>query len=213
MNPIVECPNRSETTFGCTPCCSKEFDTSLFGLPWNNILVGSKLTREIITEADSNFKGNRSRLQNWYANYNKETHIQNIIHCQRANLSWGWRLRQGYCNFILLMISILFFGEAIFALVQNKSFYEYVVELFIPSIPIVGIVLESIIEHKVLVKDKKEKEQEVSSLLDGSQVDLETARRLQDIIFTFRTSTAIIPEYFYKIFWKRFDNTMHNSID
>ncbi|WP_420490001.1 S-4TM family putative pore-forming effector [Neobacillus vireti] len=42
---------------------------------------------------------------------------------------------------------------------------------------------------------------------------MDTARRLQDIIFNFRTSTALIPDYFYKKLWKRYDNTMHNSVD
>ncbi|MEH7119840.1 S-4TM family putative pore-forming effector, partial [Neobacillus vireti] len=121
----------------------EEFDTTLFQLPWNNLLVGSKITREIITDANLNFKGDRSRLQNWYANYNKDSDIQNVILCQRANLSWDWRLREAYCSFIMLLIIILFFGEAIYALVEQKSFYGYLVELFIPSIPIIGMGIES----------------------------------------------------------------------
>jgi hypothetical protein len=191
----------------------EEFDTTLFELPWNSLLVGSKITREIIAEANSNFKGDRSRLQNWYANYNNDSHIKNVLQCQRANLSWDWRLRQAYCNFLLFMVCILFFGEAIYALVQQKSLYGYLNELLVPSIPILIIGIESIIEHKALAQEKQSKEQEVSSLIESNNLDMEAARKLQDLIFSFRTSTALIPEYFYKRLWKRYDNNMHNSAE
>jgi hypothetical protein len=191
----------------------EEFDTTLFELPWNSLLVGSKITREIIAEANSNFKGDRSRLQNWYVNYNNDSHIKNVLECQRANLSWDWRLRQAYCNFLLFMVCILFFGEAIYALVQQKSLYGYLNELLVPSIPILLIGIESIIEHKALAQEKQSKEQEVSSLIESNNLDMEVARKLQDLIFSFRTSTALIPEYFYKRLWKRYDNNMHNSAE
>ncbi|MEH7485007.1 S-4TM family putative pore-forming effector [Neobacillus drentensis] len=191
----------------------EEFDTTLFELPWNSFLVGSKITREVIADANSSFKGDRSRLQNWYANYNNDAHIKNVLQCQRANLSWDWRLRQAYCNFLLIMVCILFFGEAIYALVQQKSLIGYLNELLIPSIPILLIGIESIIEHKALAQEKQSNEQQVSSLLEANNLDMETIRKFQDLIYSFRTSTALIPDYFYKRLWRRYDRNMHNSVE
>jgi hypothetical protein len=210
---ILICKNYEKSTIIQGAKIQEEFDTSLFDIPWNTLLVGSKITREIITDANSNFKGDRSRLQNWYANYNNDLHIQNVIQCQRANLSWDWQIRQAYSNSIIFLLLILFLGEGIYALSQNKSLYDYLIEILFPSIPVVVIGIEAIIEHKALAREKQTKEQEVSSLLDANNIDVETVRRLQDIIYSFRTSTALIPDFFYKKLWQRYDNNMHNSVE
>lgn len=191
----------------------EEFDTSLFDLPWNGLLVGNRLTREVIENANSDFKGDRLRLRDWYANYNGGTHIQNVLHCQRANLAWDWQLRRTYSNYVIVLVVVLLAAGIVYSLFRENSLYDYLAEIFFPSLSAIIIGWESITEHRNLAKEKEAKEQEVSALLESSNLDLSTARQLQDIIFTFRTSTALVPEFIYKKLWNRYNNNMHRSAE
>src|SRR5439155_2817429 len=43
----------------------EEFDTRLFGLRWNHLLVGDRVPTEVLRNADRRFRGDRGRLADW----------------------------------------------------------------------------------------------------------------------------------------------------
>jgi len=86
----------------------EEFDTSLYKLPWNRILVGKKVTPEEINLAKRKFKENVSLLKDWYGNLLGVPYPFDIILCQRSNLVWDWRLKKSYSFFIFAGIAIYF---------------------------------------------------------------------------------------------------------
>lgn len=45
----------------------EEFDTKLFDLPWNKMLIGDHESRELIRHADAKFKTERKVLSDWYS--------------------------------------------------------------------------------------------------------------------------------------------------
>ncbi len=45
----------------------EQLDTTLFDLPWNNVLAGSRVKPEIIYQAERASKEDRARFRNWYA--------------------------------------------------------------------------------------------------------------------------------------------------
>ncbi|MFT8413378.1 MAG: S-4TM family putative pore-forming effector, partial [Oenococcus oeni] len=65
----------------------EKFDTHIFGLYWNKILVGREPSPEIINKFSKN--QDQSILKNWYTNPDLDSDGLNIIICQRNNVVWN----------------------------------------------------------------------------------------------------------------------------
>lgn len=190
----------------------EEFDTGLFGMAWNQILIGNKVAKEIMIEADRSFKGDRNKLKDWYPDVSQTPSPLDVLLCQRTNLLWDWRLRKKYVWALSLTIASLVIIEI--ALCWNKTVLEFFTQYFIPSLSVFILGYETITVHLELANKKERMEKTITSLYEkciseGGTISLDKeCRQIQDYIYSTRIRDAMIPEFWQNLFRERFQNDM-----
>ena len=195
----------------------EEFDTNLFGLPWNQTLVGNKLTAELIHAAARDYTGDRNELRDWYSDTGTTPYPLNVLLCQRSNLVWDWRLRQHYGWIIVSLTFILFIFTIGFAIVTKQTLINYILGFFLPSSSAFLQGIEAAKAHFTTAKAKKNKEKEISAiwesgLMNPNLVSQEQCRRIQDCIFLLRSKGPLIPDWWYKLFRTKYEVDMQSVV-
>ena len=140
------------------------FDTDVFDLDWDNVVVGSRPDIGIIAEKSSKFdrkNPNYTGFYDWYtpkaANY---TYPHSIVLCQQQNLCWDNYLRKPLiyysflsCIGIILFIIIFVIIALLFVLEKNKiNILRRLGDTFIISgsfIIVIGLIFKFIIKSNI----------------------------------------------------------------
>lgn len=198
---LTELYRKSKTTQGAT--IQEQFDTELFGLNWNKVLCKSKINIDTIQELSSKYKKND--LQNWYS-----IEIDNslpkeiaIILCQRINFSWEINQRKKFVRFLAIITVLYYLIYIIIGFTKNIGFFDLLI-LLSPSIPFLVFSVQNILSLKSHITSKNETLSYIDSELDNYKnsrtiTSLEQLRQIQDTIFTERTVTEKVPDWFYKL--------------
>lgn len=192
----------------------EEFDTDLFKIPWNLNLVGSKITPELIISADREFKGDRSKLKNWYPNTGNTTRPLDILLCQRSCIVWDWRLRGIYITAVAVASIGWFAIEVIIAIALNLSLLNFFLTLFLPSSALYLIAFDIIKDNYELLGLRQKLDNKVAKLLSSNRnnsVTIKKCRDIQDDLFRLRSKGALIPNWFYSIFRNKFEIDMKKA--
>ena len=211
---VTEVYRKSKTIEGAT--IQEQFDTELFGLNWNKILCKNKINIDIVQKLASKYKVND--LVNWYS-----TKIDNvlpkeiaIILCQRINFSWEINQRKKFVGFLTIVTLIYYFIYIVLGFTQNIGFFDLLI-LLSPSIPFLVFGVQNILSLRSQITSKKETlsyiDSELESYKNGrTPPTLETLRQIQDTIFTERTVTEKVPDWFYKLNKSSNENFIDNLI-
>ncbi|WP_166387949.1 S-4TM family putative pore-forming effector [Polaribacter sp. 11A2H] len=198
---LTELYRKSKTTQGAT--IQEQFDTELFGLNWNKVLCKSKINIDTIQELSSKYKNND--LQNWYS-----IEIDNslpkeiaIILCQRINFSWEINQRKKFVRFLAIITVLYYLIYIIIGFTKNIGFFDLLI-LLSPSIPFLVFSVQNILSLKSHITSKNETLSYIDSELDNYKTSrtitsLEQLRQIQDTIFTERTVTEKVPDWFYRL--------------
>ncbi len=190
----------------------EEFDTGLFGMAWNQILIGNKVAKEIMIEADRSFKGDRNKLKDWYPDVSQAPPPLDVLLCQRTNLLWDWRLRKKYVWALGLITTLLLGFEIAFCL--NKTVVDFLTQYFIPSLSLFILAYENIMAHVEIANKKERMEKTITALYEkcisgecSISLDRE-CRQVQDYIYSTRIRDAMIPDFWQNLFREQFQDDM-----
>lgn len=176
----------------------EQFDTELFKLPWNQMLVGEKLAPESIHAADREFSDDRRKLKDWYVDPGDIPYPLCVLVCQRENIVWDWKLRQKYWKAVVTVTIFWLAITIIISIVSKLSAYDFMVGLLFPSSPalIQGIDISK--EHYEIAKEKESKAKEISTILDKNtnSVTIEQCREIQNYIY-FNRKGPFVPDWYY----------------
>lgn len=190
------------------------FDTSVFSLAWNNILVGEKPSKETIYQLSNRFNGTSD--EKWYGNLEGIPHPYNILICQRNNVVWDWRLRQNYIILLSIVLITLFIGQAGYSLYLKLTLADFLTGIFLPSLAAYILGLRELIEHIDNRNGKRSMESKITKLIDNllvsKQVDENSVRQIQDAIYILRRCPAIIPNWFSEWFNPSYEERMNKMI-
>lgn len=185
----------------------EKFDTNIFDLPVNEVLVLDDVSEEDIYDGANAYKGSKDTLMNWYGSTtNSAPHYLKVLIAQRMNIIWGNELKKKYqvlIQSILILISICGLFSAIYL---NMNFIESVLFLLLPLMPLFYLGLKTL--HSLTKQIGQNKAIDKKILNDCSQfekVDIEKikgrCRLYQNYIFTEnRLRTVIIPSWFYWLY-------------
>jgi hypothetical protein len=192
----------------------EEFDTGLFKLSWNDILVGSKVPKEIIISASEKYKG--GPLTDWYPDLKETRYPLSILICQRANLVWDWRLREFYAWCVLIICLALLAVEIILGL--NTMLIDFLITFFLPSLPAFMLSVETVYANFKVAREKKQKEEKIMSIIHmanarPNSINIQICRQIQDLIYFFRINTALVPDLMYRIFQRKFNIEMNKAAE
>ena len=198
---LTELYRKNKTTQGAT--IQEQFDTELYGMNWNQILCKNKINIDTIQKLSSKYK--KTDLSNWYS-----TRIDNslpkeiaTILCQRINFSWELNQRYKFVSFLAIATGIYYLIYILIGFTQNIGFFDLLI-LLSPSIPFLVFSIQNILSLKSHINSKKETLNYIDAELDNYKLHrniptLEKLRQLQDIIFTERTVTEKVPDWFYNL--------------
>jgi hypothetical protein len=182
------------------------------------MLVGQKVSPEIISAADRNFTGNRKELENWYADPGDLPVLLKIFLCQRASLVWDSRLHRVYAWVISLLTIVLIGFGFVLAIVTNKTLPDYLLAIFLPALSALITGVEEASENFKIATEKEEIEKKVFTLWelgrkDSSALSVEDCRKVQDYIFFLRSRGPLVPDTLYKWLRPKYQYDMETAID
>lgn len=195
----------------------EQFDVELFKLPWNRVLVGNKLSPELISSADRGYTGDREKLKDWYADTGNVPYPLDVLLCQRANLVWDWRLRRHYACGISALTGLLFGLGVILAIATNLTLLDYLLALLIPSLAALLKGVEVARAHFKTAAEKEKIEREISvlweaGLRDPISVSREQCRCIQDCIYVLRSKGPLVPDKWYTWLRDRYRVDMQSAV-
>jgi hypothetical protein len=195
----------------------EQFDVGLFHLPWNRILVGEKLTLELVKDAASHFSGEKEKLKNWYADTGDAPYPLDVLLCQRANLVWDWRLRINYSKIIAFITVVFLITTIVFAFYTNQTLINYILGILVPSSAAIIQGSEVSKTHYEIGKEKQDKERVISDIFEEARfelksVDIILCRSIQDFIYTTRVNSPLIPDWYYNLYQKQFERDMRAAV-
>ena len=196
----------------------EQFDTELFDIEWNSILVGEKVKPDKIYDLRQK-KKNENSFRNWYSTKIPQNLPKNIkiILCQRINSSWELDLRS---RFVLVLISliVIYYGTFItISIIKNIGLYDMLL-LLSPSISFLVYGVQHSIALNKQVKSKNELltkiDKKIEEYSNSKKIPTEIEiRQIQDIIYNQRTVPEKIPDWFYKIFRNYNENKTDKLIE
>ena len=195
----------------------EQFDTNVLKLSWNSVLVGLKLSPELICSAQKEYAGNRDMLRNWYADTGDLPNPLEVLLCQRSNLVWDWRLHSHCAWIIILLTMLLFVFGIVFALVTTQTLLEYILALFLPSLTALLAGIEASKNHFEVAEEKEKIEQKISitwevGIRNPNSVSPEKCRGIQDCIYILRSKGPLVPDWLYNRLQKAYQVDMEFAV-
>ncbi len=183
----------------------EEFDTSVYPLPWNALLVTKADTEDVIA-ASSRHKGDRAKLADWYSIPDGISYPLDVVLCQRTNLRWDSVLRRAYAKTIvagLVALYLVFVGVGI---ARDFSLAEFVLGL-LPSLGALQLGLETVRGHFRHSSAQMDLKRKVEAAWEKARTRPRTVRTsdlraIQDGIYQLRVAAPPVPDRFY---WRKRD--------
>lgn len=173
-------------------------------LIWSNIPNQTDVDRKIanIHSTDT------SKERNWYSDYSKLDEEQQVFCCQVQNVEWDIKLRKVYEQIIIILgvlsLCIIFFALRDFTVLKMINIIALIVPLIEYNINIVVSVRKDINRLKKI----EERQKLVEKRLNDTNVDKKQKHamlsNLQDCIMENRIEATLIPDRFYSLMQKRY---------
>jgi hypothetical protein len=170
----------------------EKFDTKVFDLHQNKILVPAYPSIEVISEHSAKYKKNDP--SNWYMEYLKLDNYPlpiAILRCQLANLLWDKSQRKALKTTLRILLASITICFIIISYVNNYPIQECVKSLIIIS-PLFIYLIKNIFTQTEMIKNKTATDEYIFDLLnkcyEEKYIPTETElRSIQDSIYNQRT--------------------------
>lgn len=181
----------------------QKFDTYVF-----NIINQYGIDDNIIAEQLEKYKKKDwNRKRNWYQNYENMQDGKAVFYCQKENIDWTNAISKKYCVFLLTSLSILLISFIVNFIVHNSSFIR-VISIILAMVPLISYGLSSYkkIKHDNYVMT------EIKGFINSIDYNLNAMNEselndrinvLQAMIYSFRQTKYLIPDWFENIYHKR----------
>ncbi len=196
----------------------EQFDTSVFGLPWNAWVAGPKLDPEEVLRADRRYTRPRDDLAAWYSPRLAPVPAPySVLICQRSNLRWDIDLRRGWALASGAGVVLLCLVALTLRLPSGMTAAEFATT-YAPLLPILRAGVAYAWGHNKRAGEqaalKWQLEGAWEQALAGRQpIAPTTYRDVQDRIFSLRVSSAPIPDWWHSLHRARYQTEMHNVVE
>jgi hypothetical protein len=200
----------------------EDFDCDVLDIPLNKVKFKRRDLSEIVNEYSSKYLHrfkDFNTLIDWYPGMENTDTIYSKVICQKTNCWWSQKLREKYSGIIKAIIVFISIILIIISLLKGMTVEIFIVYVISPLMPIsvlayriirdnsksienlndIKIILESIIE--------KLKNKEVY-LINEFNNDV---RCLQDMIYENRRISPVVPDFFYKHYRNRYEDTANET--
>lgn len=168
----------------------------------------SPLTTNEIKEIVSSFpKSDFCKNDKWYEDYSSQPYDKQIVLCQKENIRWDKNLRAYYKYFCIVLLIVAIIAIFIIGLSRNSSFLE-ILSFVSWSLPFIKYCYS----FKERMNEDGERLEKLNHTADSlTELDFKNHSEaillivgLQNDIFEHRKKAVLIPNFFFKFFYKLF---------
>jgi len=182
-------------------------DTALFGISWNPVLVGERLSEDDVSQLSRRFRGDESSLRNYYlvAAVNGP---YDVLFCLEQNLAWGSRVRRRFADVLLSFVTVWCAAGIIVGVSAGSTVGNLVIVWFVPSLGLLLYCSEAARAQILTTRERIRVVGLVRAVMDDSSspslIDDKTfaifARQVQDVMFLARRQQPRTPQWFFRLF-------------
>jgi hypothetical protein len=188
-----------DTKIGAT--IQEQFDTELFKISWNEILISDKIEENKIVALS---KKNKKDENNWYLKEvgdNLNHNIAVLLH-YKTNTIWGAGLRESYSKLILYLVVGYYFILFCLSVYKQIPLPNFII-LVAPSLPFLVYSVTNIKSHQDTLLKYREISKAINKHIDyfiltKKEPDNFILRQIQDLFFIQRLNPYQVPNWFYK---------------
>lgn len=201
------------------------FDTVLFGLPWNDTLVGTRLRLDEISRLVREFdprRGRVRRLHDWYVDTSNVPRPYDIFVCQQQNLAWDARLRRRWAWILLTTVVLWMILGLIVGYAIALTIPETLLRWYVPSLAALIYGIDGYKNQRGIAAERERVTNIVQTEIDNAQpaptpdeharMAVRT-REVQNVIFTTRMQVTRVPDWFYARFRTHDEKDFHSNAE
>lgn len=178
------------------------FDTHVFELDWNPGVAGRPPAEENIAKAAA--KNRRPAPTDWYADTEGLPRPLDVILCQRSSAAWGRTTHFAYAITLAAVGAVLLVAGLIIGAVADVSLNEYLLRLFLPTVPALLDTIDMSRLHWSTSSQKGCIEAAADDLWATGVDDLTSVtpadgRRLQDQTYRLRLDAPRVANWLYRL--------------
>lgn len=184
----------------------EQFDTEVFGLPWNSFLAGAKVDPESIRAVTLQpiTPAEKVKLEGWYERCVGKIPLPLArIVCQRTNITYDMRVRKRYSMGCLLLAGTMLVYFLARGIYDGLTLASLLLNIFVPFLPLGAFVLREhrkqadTIESLSTLRSETDKLWAKALKSPASPELDQDARNLQDAIYRNRTSNPLVYDWVY----------------
>lgn len=179
----------------------EEFDTKLFEMEWNPILVGARIDQDKIISLCKEYKG--SYKPNWYSVAIKEHLPQPIavLLCHKNTSIWSKQQRKGFVDMLFWVLGLYYGLLILLCVFKNTGFFDATVWIA-PSLPFLVYGATTIKNQTEIINEYTRIGIIIDNLLDiykqsKTPPDKTTLRQIQDLFYSQRIIPYKVPDWYY----------------
>ncbi|WDZ87268.1 S-4TM family putative pore-forming effector [Micromonospora cathayae] len=182
----------------------EEFDTYVFGLPWNALLADPPPTDLVVRYANRRRRRVPDRdLTDWYPPPAGGNHVADMLMCQRVNVSWSTPLHRSWATFLGVVLAALVLAVTVLGVTGPLSGTDLAVAVIAPLLAPVQGLAEALRDNVVHARQSARLHAEILALWrsarDGATtVTTSDCRQVQDRLFQLRAAGPLVPDRLYR---------------
>ncbi|MEU8088879.1 S-4TM family putative pore-forming effector [Micromonospora sp. NPDC049101] len=181
-------------------------DTDLFGLPWNAVLVGERLSEDELSRLSRRYRGDDARLRDYYL-VATVVAPYDVLFCLEQNLAWGSRVRRRFAAGLLGVVAVWCAGGVAVGLLTESTVASLVSVWFVPSLGLLLACSDMARAQILTTQDRirvlglvRARMEESSRATADDQAFAVFARQVQDVLFVARRQQPRMPQWFFRLF-------------
>jgi hypothetical protein len=192
----------------------EQFDTTVFQLPWNKLLLMRPSSIEV-SRAAKRYKG--GRRANWYDPTDETRRPMDILICQEANLGWAASMHWIWAWMLVTLTSVGVVAIWIAGASLQLTPIGVVVSLLVPFLALFKETIEQIFANFEASREKRSIEAKIvdywqEAIEEDEIPSLAAIRAIQDRILQFRLSNPYVPDFLDSLLHRRNEDAMRSSV-
>ena len=196
------------------------FDNKVLDINSNETLNLVLTDRELIRRYSKKYRANQQiidKVVNWYSLEikNVKTNVASLL-CQRTNITYDFSVRKRYKYLIYIISSLTFLILLIIALLNDLSIKGFLIEVILPSIPIIMFAYKEINSNTESIDNLNHLRNLIESTLSETNIndtiEKKQLRSIQDRIYNNRLLSPLIPDFIYNSLRPKLEDEMNYSM-
>ena len=187
------------------------FATQKYRDDWGDILTHQQaveLCYKVVKKRHNEFK-------QWYADYSKFHHYKEVIYCQAENVRWNRNLSKSFLRLLCSVSALLFVALIVIETLVFQASLANTLRTVIWFSPLIQYLIRVIMEMHRTDKQKQLIQARIDSVIQNENEwdDWGWEKReieIQRQIYSLRKSSVLIPEWYYKMTAKKYNNLEKN---